>query len=132
MKGPDTSFHTVRSAAGNVEVELDKVCVTILFCLDSFFFLKADVPQALSLVADASKATGAIYILAGYNKRLRLSGFFITDRFFLTCGHYIVTETVEEVMKKSGSKMARVSTYRKPSSTYPRCLSVLKKFADAH
>lgn len=40
----DTSFHKVQSAAGNVEVDLDKVCITALFSLDHFFFpIIADV-----------------------------------------------------------------------------------------
>ncbi len=111
----DTSFHTVRSAAGNVEVDLDKVCITTLFYLNHFFFSITDASQALSLVANASKTAGAIFILAGSSSGwLRLSGFFITDRFFLTCGNFAMTATIEEVIKKSGSKMASVCTDRKP------------------
>ncbi|ERF69834.1 hypothetical protein EPUS_08035 [Endocarpon pusillum Z07020] len=87
----DTYFHKVRSAAGNIEVDLDK---------------------ALSLVANVSKAAGAIFILTG-SLRLHLSGFFIADRFFLTCAHFAISATVEEAIKKSGSKMATVCTDHK-------------------
>ncbi|ERF75273.1 hypothetical protein EPUS_00065 [Endocarpon pusillum Z07020] len=84
----DTSFHKVRSAAGNVELDLDK---------------------ALGLVADASKAAGVIFIYCE-NQTTRLSGFFITDRFFLTCAHFEVTAIVEELIKKSGSKRTQIRT----------------------
>lgn len=46
-----------------------------------------------------------------------MSGFFITDRHFITCAHFVVTPIIEEVLKKCGSKMARVCTDRKPHGT---------------
>ncbi len=43
IRSRDTSFHTVRNAADNVQVDLDKVCIMTLFYLDHFFPLIADV-----------------------------------------------------------------------------------------
>ncbi|KAF7509994.1 hypothetical protein GJ744_007308 [Endocarpon pusillum] len=94
IESEDISFHKVRSAAGNVELDLD---------------------EALGLVADASKAAGVISINCE-NLMWRLSGFFITDRFFLTCAHFDVTVIVEELMKKSGSKRAKICTNKKASA----------------
>ncbi|KAF7508228.1 hypothetical protein GJ744_009525 [Endocarpon pusillum] len=94
IESEDTSFHKVRSAAGNVELDLN---------------------EALSLVADASKAAGVISINCE-NLMWRLSGFFIIDRFFLTCAHFDITVIIKELMKKSGSKRAKICTNKKASA----------------
>lgn len=37
IKNAETSFHKVRSAAGNVEIDLDEVCPLVLFWLGRLF-----------------------------------------------------------------------------------------------
>lgn len=43
IEGVDTSFHGVRSVAGNVEIDLDEVCLLVLFWPGCPFVSEADV-----------------------------------------------------------------------------------------
>ena len=68
-------------------------------------------------MANAGRAAGAVFIRTGKTKLFQLSGFFVTDRFFLTCAHFEITATVEEALRKSGSKIATLCTERDPYGT---------------
>ena len=82
-------------------------------------------------MGETSKAAGTVSIRA-IEQPTSLSGFFVSDRFFLTCAHFQVTVMDEEEMRKGGSKMAFVSTKRLASSMFwpniPKYLLMVTNF----
>ena len=68
-------------------------------------------------MGETSKAAGTVSICA-IEKPTRLSGFFVSDRLFLTCAHFQVTVMEEGEMRKGGSQMAFVSTMSEATSIH--------------
>jgi hypothetical protein len=68
----------------------------------------------MGLVASASKAAGMVFISPPNALTWRLSGFFVSERFFISRAHFEVDPVVEAEMRGKTSKVASLCSRNKP------------------